>query len=121
DLLVSLVELGLFLIRNDHVGDPDRNSGARRPAESEFLEAIKRFNGLLLTRNLICPPDDVAQLFLPSNLVDESESFRPDSIEDHPARGCLDHFDIRVSVDRLLAEVRILEPNFFVNLDRSFG
>jgi len=59
-------------------------------------------------------------LFFSGDPVEKSEIFRPDPIEDHATCCRLEHFDIRVSKDRLPAYIRILESDLFVDFYRSF-
>ena len=119
DLLVGVRELELFLLRNDHVGDTDRDAGLGRFREAEFLQPIERLDRALLAGHLIAAPDDVAELLLARGLVEEAESVGPDLVEDDAARGRFDDARFRVAVDRLLAEIRILQANPIVRFDRS--
>ena len=111
DRLVSVLQLGLFFLRNDHVGNSDGNSRLGRFRESEFLQAIERFDRAVLSGDLIATPDDVAELLLARGLVEESELHRPDGVEDDTARGRFDHAIGRVSVNGFQADVRVLVAN----------
>ena len=90
DLLVSVLQFGLFFLRNDHVRNSDGNSGLGRFGEAEFLQAIERLDRALLSGHLIATPDNVAELFLAGGFVEESELLRPDLVEDHATRGRFD-------------------------------
>ncbi len=108
DLLVGVRELQLFLLRNDHVGDPDRDAGLGRFAEPEFLQLVERLDGAVLAGDLIAAPDNVAELLLASGFVEEAETIGPDLVEDDATRGRFDDVGFLVAVNRVLAEIRIL-------------
>ncbi len=59
DLLVSLVQLRLLFIRDNHIGNADRYPRLGGPIKPEFLQPIQSFDGLLLSGNLIGAPDDI--------------------------------------------------------------
>src|SRR5207248_3559718 len=71
------------------------------------------------SRDLIAAPNDVAELFLARGSVKETEFLRPNLIENNASRRCLDHFDIGLSENCLLTEVRILETDAIVCFDRA--
>src|SRR4029077_14113310 len=81
NLFVSVFELGRLLFRNDHVRNPDRDTGLGSFGETELLQTVERFECALRTGDLIAAPDNVAQLFFASRLVKESELFGPDLIK----------------------------------------
>src|SRR5205823_8243293 len=85
DRLVSVLQFGLFFLRNDHVGNSDGNSGLGRFRESEFLQTIKSLDRAVLSGDLVATPDNVAELLLPGGFVKKSELNRPDGVEDDPA------------------------------------
>ena len=64
--------------------------------------------------------DDVGELLLAGHLVEEAHALRPDLVEAHAAGGRLDDLLFGVAEERLLAEVRVLEPDAVVRLDGAF-
>ena len=72
DLLVGILQLGLFFLRNDHVGNSDGNSRLGRFRESEFLQAIERLDRPLLPSHLVTTPDNIAKLFLARWLIEKA-------------------------------------------------
>src|SRR5439155_23826483 len=109
DRLVSVLQLGLFLLRNDHVGNPDRNSRLGRFREPEFLQLVERLDRAVLSGDLIAMPYNVGELLFARGLVEESELLRPDCVEDDAACGRFDYALGRISVDGFLADLRIFE------------
>src|SRR5215211_2010163 len=85
DLFVRAVQLRLLLFRDDHVRDPDRNTGLRRPGKPELLQLVERLDRALLTRDLVATPDDIGELLLARRLVEEAHVLRPDVIENDAA------------------------------------
>src|ERR1700730_13011257 len=82
DLLVSIFELGLFLLRNNHVRNSDRDSRLGcfgKPKLLQFVQGRDRFGR---ASDLVAAPDDVAELFLTRGVVEKSKLFRPNLIED---------------------------------------
>src|SRR5207253_4502132 len=61
DLFVSILELDLFLFRNNHVRNSNRDTGFGRFTEAKLLEFIKRLDRSFLARHLVATPDNVAQ------------------------------------------------------------
>ena len=121
DLPVGIFQLGLFLLRNDHVRDSNRNASLGRFGKTELFQLVQRRDGFGRSRDLITAPNNVAQLLLARCLVEKSQLLRPNLIEDDPARRGLDDFCLGVSVGRLLAVIGILDPNAVVCPDASFG
>jgi hypothetical protein len=120
DLLVSIFELRLFLFRNDHVRNSNRDSGLGRLGKTKLFQFVQRRDRLGWSRDLVTAPNDVAQLFLARSLVEESKLLRPNFIEDDTARRGLDNFGLSISVDRLPARIRVLNPDTVVRMDTSF-
>src|SRR4029077_4604542 len=52
DLLVSLVQLRLLFIRDNHIGNADRYPRLGGPIKPEFLQPTQSFAGLFLTVTL---------------------------------------------------------------------
>src|SRR5260370_30093506 len=121
DLFVSIFEFGLFLFRNDHVRNPNRDAGLGCFGKTEFLQFIQRRDRFSRTSNLVTTPDNIAKLFLACGLVEESQLFRPNLVEDDTARCGLDNLRLSISIGRLLAMIRILDPDPVVCPDAAFG
>ena len=87
--------------------------------EAEFLQLIERLDRALLAGHLVAAPDDVAELLLARSLVEETEFFGQISLKmTRPAVVSMTR-RVRVAVNRLLAEIRILEANPVVRFDRA--
>src|SRR5687768_2761147 len=109
DLLLRVLDFLALFLRNDHVIDSDGNTGASRFLEAEFLEAVQRLNGLVVTAMLVAVPDQVTDVRFADDFVRETKFCRPDFTEDHTADRGLDDFTFRITENGLLAEVRIRE------------
>src|SRR5262249_18953126 len=120
DLLISVVQLGLFAFWNDHVLDPNRDTGASRFLKPELFELIQRGDCDCRTGDLIAAPNDVAELFLARRLIKEAKFFWPNLIENDTASGRLDHGGIRISKAGLPSAIRILKQNSVMRFDRAF-
>ena len=121
DLLVSIFEFGLFLFRNDHVRNPNRDAGLGRFRKTEFLQFIQRRDRFGRASNLVTTPDNIAKLFLARCLVEKSQLFRPNLVEDDTARCGLDDLCLGISKGRLLAVIGILDPDAIVRPNTSLG
>src|SRR5262245_56516825 len=121
DLFVGIAELQFLLLRNDHVGDADRDTCLGRFGKTKFLQSIQCFDGALLARYLVATPDDIAELLLTCGLIEKAESFWPNLVEDDSARGRLDDPRVLVAVDRVVTEVRISETDPIVRFHRTVG
>ena len=116
DLVKRLLDLLLLLSRNDHVVDTDRNTRTGRLLESDFFQLVEGSDCALVADSLIAVENEVTQLALAHHDVGEAQLGRPDLREDHATHGGLDDMVGRIAVDRLLAEVRILETHTIVGL-----
>ena len=70
---------------------------------------------------MVAAPDDVAQLLLAGGLVEKSKLLRPNLIEDNPAGRRFDRLRLGVSINRLLAVIRVLDPDAVVGSNASLG
>src|SRR5436190_15311059 len=75
DLLVSIFEFGLFLFRNDHVRNPNRDAGLGRSGKTEFLQFIQRCDRFGRASNLVTTPDNIAKWFLAAALLKNPSCF----------------------------------------------
>ena len=116
DLVKRLLDLLLLLSRNDHVVDTDRNTCTGRLLESDFFQLVEGGDCALVADSLIAVENEVTQLALAHHDVGEAQLGRPDLREDHATHGGLNDAVGRIAVDRLLAEVRILETHTIVGL-----
>ena len=69
---------------------------------------------------MVTAPNDVAQLLLTRGLVKKSQSLGPNLIENDTAGRGLDSFTLSISIDRLPAEIGVLNPDAVVRADASF-
>ena len=116
DLVKRLLDLLLLLSRNDHVVDTDRNTRTGRLLESDFFQLVEGSDCALVADSLIAVENEVTQLALANHDIGEAQLGRPDLREDHATHGGLDDVVSRIAIDRLLAEVRILETHTIVGL-----
>src|SRR5207248_2410571 len=120
DLFVSILELDLFLFRNDHVRNSNRDTGLGRFAEAQFLELIKRLDCSVLASHVVATPDNIAELFLARSLIKEPDVLWPNLIEEHAAGRGLDHARVLVAVNSIATKIGILVSNPVVRSNRSF-
>src|SRR6266705_4642507 len=60
DLLVSILELGLFLLRNDHVRDSNRDAGLGRLGKTELFQSVQGRDSFGWASDLVTAPNNVA-------------------------------------------------------------
>src|SRR6266498_3102412 len=120
DLLVSIFELRLFLFRNDHIRNSNRDSRLGCLGKTKLFQFVQRRDRLRWSRDLVTAPNDVTELFLARSLVEKSKLLRPNFIEDDTARSGLDNFGLSISVDRLPARIRVLNPDTVVCMNTAF-
>src|SRR5438270_1320208 len=82
DLFVSILQLSLFLLGNNHVRNSNRDAGLGCFRESELLQFVESRDGRGWASDLVAPPNNVAELLFASRAIEETEFFRPDLIED---------------------------------------
>ena len=116
DLVKRLLDLLLLLSRYDHVVDTDGNARAGRLFESDFLQLVEGSDCALVAHSLVAVEDEITQFALAHHDIGEAQLRRPDLREDHATHGGLDDVVRRIAIDRLLAEVRILEAHTIVGL-----
>src|SRR3954468_23732974 len=92
DLFVGVFQLCLFLFRNDHVRNANRDTGFSCFGEAEFLEFVECRDGLRRAGDLVTTPDNIAELLFAGRFVEESELPRPNLIENHATRRGLNYF-----------------------------
>src|SRR5207247_10045230 len=97
DLFVSVFELGLFLFRNDHVRNPNRDAGFGRFGKTEFFQLIQGRDRFCRTSNLVTSRDNIAKLLLAGRLVERSYPFWPNLVEEVAAAGVLDDLSVAIS------------------------
>src|SRR6266540_1588052 len=120
NLLISVLQFRLLLLRNDHVRNSNGDASLSGFGKAELFQFIQRRNRLRGPRDLITTPDDVAQLLLARGFVEKSKLLGPNLIEDDTACGSFDHSGFCVSVDCLLTEVGVLNPDAVVCVNASF-
>ena len=90
-LLVSLLELDVLLLRDNHVLDSDGNACTHRPCKTKPLQTIESFDRCLVTSGLIGPENHIRNLLLATGLVEETKLSWPDLVEDYTPNRCFDH------------------------------
>src|SRR6202040_2486850 len=90
DLFVSVFELGLLFLRDNHVRNSNRNSGSSSFSKTELFQFIQSGNRGSRASDLITAPDDVAKLFLARRFIEEAKFLRPNLIENDATGCCLD-------------------------------
>src|ERR1700719_2067421 len=121
DLSVSVLQLGLFFLRNNHVRNSDRNTGLGRFGKSELFQLVECRDRHGWACDLITTPDDITELLLARGFVEETQFLRPNLIEKNATCSRLDRAKVGIPVNRLVAAIRILESDAVVRLYRAIG
>src|SRR5437899_2589626 len=119
NLLVGLFQLGLFLFRNDHVRNSNRNAGFGCFGETELLQFVQCGHRLRWTSDLVTAPDNVAELLFTGGFVEKSKLAGPNLIENDPAWRSLDSFRLSIPIDGLPAKIGVLNPNAIVRANAA--
>ena len=69
---------------------------------------------------MITAPDNVAKLLLAGGSVEKSKLLRPNLIKNDATRGGFDRFGLSISIDRLLTDIRVLNPDTVMCANASF-
>ena len=117
-MLIGILQLGTLFRWNHHVCNPDGNTSSRCLAESQVLQAVKGIDGRLKPRHLISAPDNIRELLLGNRLIDEAKAHAlgignpwPDLVKTNPPRGGFNHHRLLVSVNGVIATIRIGKTN----------
>src|SRR4026208_1201742 len=109
DLLVGILQFGLFPLWNDHVLDANRDTRPSRFPEPELFQFIQRGNRNSGTSDLVAAPNDIAKLLLARCLVEETKFFRPNLVENNAPSSCLEYVGVGISKVSLPSPVRVLK------------
>ena len=129
ELSLNLLGLGARLLdfiilvgRTNHVLKTHRRAGNRRELISERLEIVDRFNGEVVTGDLVAVENQLADRGLGALVVPEAHLRRPNVVEDY-ATGCgLDRALVRIAVRTASrAVVGVAEANAGMIPDCALG
>src|SRR5438552_9002506 len=121
NLFISVFELGLFFLRNDHVRNSNRDSGPCRLGEAKLFQLIECRDRCRWSCDLIAAPDNVAELLFAGGLVEKPEFLWPNLIENDATGRRFDRLRFRGAENSLSSAIRILKTNSIVCFDRAFG
>ena len=121
NLLVGIFQLGLFFLRDDHVGNSDGETGLGRFGEAELFQFVQRGDRLGRSGDLVTAPDNVAQLLLSGRLIEKSKLLWPNLVKDDAACRGLDRLGLGVAVNRLLTVIGVFDPDPVVCANAAVG
>src|SRR5205823_12771154 len=100
NLFISVFELGLFFLRNDHVRNSNRDSGPCRLGEAKLFQLIECCHRCRWSCDLIATPYNVAELLFAGGLVEKPEFLWPNLTENDATRGRSDRPRVRSPENR---------------------
>ena len=114
DLALSVANLFVAFLRDDHVVDTDGHTGLGRFAETDFFEFVQHDHGLVMASKLVTFPNQITEVGFLHRLVVEAEFRRPDLAEHNATNGRINDFLLGIAESGFLAEVRIRQANAIV-------
>ena len=94
DLLPGRFHQCIFLRRDDHITETERDSAHCRMFKAESLQPVKEFDSLIVTRQSECFTHNLLKMLFSYYPIHILQSFRNNSVKNNPAGGRLNELAV---------------------------